>query len=134
MIVSGILLAWGSAALLFMPLEEVETTHSDSFATLLTLYWMMFWAGGFWSIMGMAMSSLMESKYIAYATPFVFYYLLLILYERYFSDLFIIYPKTWTDPTAWPFGCWGATIFLFEMTLIFALLFAFLAGRRLKQL
>ena len=80
------------------------------------------------------MSTLMESKYISYATPFVFYYLLVILYERYFSDLFIIYPKTWTDPTAWPFGCWDAAIFLLEMTLIFAFLFAFRAGRRLQQL
>ena len=134
-ILSGALIAWGSTAAVLIPIEqEIEGMEQASIDGLIEICFLLFVNGGFWSVVGMAMSTLMESKYISYATPFVFYYLLVILYERYFSDLFIIYPKTWTDPTAWPFGYWDAAIFLLEMTLIFALLFAFRARRRLQQL
>ena len=130
----GGLFSWGASALLFMPMEKYAQEGESSVIEMLPVLGLLFLNGGFWSVVGMSMSTLMESKYISYATPFVLYYLLVILYERYFSDLFIIYPKTWTDPSAWPFGCWGAAIFLLEMTLIFAILFAFRAGRRLQQL
>ena len=134
-ILSGALIAWGATAAVLIPMErEIGWLEPASIDGLVEICFLLFLNGGFWSVVGMAMSTLMESKYISYATPFVFYYLLVILYERYFSDLFIIYPKTWTDPSAWPFGCWGASIFLLEMTLIFAILFAFRAGRRLQQL
>lgn len=134
-ILSGALIAWGTSAAILIPIEqEIEGMEPAAIDGLIEICFLLFVNGGFWSVVGMAMSTLMESKYISYATPFVFYYLLVILYERYFSDLFIIYPKTWTDPTAWPFGCWDAAIFLLEMTLIFALLFAFRARRRLQQL
>lgn len=133
-IFAGAMLSWINSVLFFLPMERVGEIPRDSVRLLLQIQILLFLCGGFWSVVGMAMSTLMESKYISYATPFVIYYLLVIFYERYFSDLFIIYPKTWTDPTAWPFGCWGAAIFLLEMTLIFAILFAFRAGRRLRQL
>ena len=130
----GGLLSWGTSTLLFLPMEKSMEQSMSSMVQLWPVLGLFFLTGGLWSVVGMAMSTLMESKYISYATPFVFYYLLVILYERYLSDLFIIYPKTWTDPAAWPFGCWGAAIFLLEMTLIFAILFAYRAGRRLQQL
>lgn len=134
-ILSGALIAWGTTAAVLIPIErEIERMEPAAVDGLVEICFLLFMNGGFWSVVGIAMSTLMESKYISYATPFVFYYLLVILYERYFSDLFIIYPKTWTDPSAWPFGCWGAAIFLLEMTLIFVILFAFRAGRRLQQL
>ena len=134
-ILSGALIAWGTTAAVLIPIErEIEGMEPAAIDGLIEICFLLFINGGFWSVVGMAMSTLMESKYISYATPFVLYYLLVILYERYFSDLFIIYPKTWTDPAAWPFGCWGASIFLLEMTIIFAILFAFRAGRRLQQL
>ena len=134
-ILSGALIAWGTTAAVLIPIErEIEGMEPATIDGLVEICFLLFLNGGLWSVVGMAMSALMESKYISYATPFVLYYLLVILYERYFSDLFIIYPKTWTDPLRWPFGCWGAAIFLLEITLIFAILFAFRAGRRLQQL
>ena len=134
-ILSGALIAWGATATVLIPIErEIEGMEPAAIDGLIKICFLLFVNGGFWSVVGIAMSTLMESKYISYATPFVLYYLLVILYERYFSDLFIIYPKTWTDPAVWPFGCWGAAIFLLEMTLIFAFLFAYRAGRRLQQL
>lgn len=134
-ILSGALIAWGATAAVLIPMErEIGWLEPASIDGLVEICFLLFLNGGFWSVVGMAMSTLMESKYISYATPFVLYYLLVILYERYFSEVFLIYPKTWTDPLRWPFGCWGAAIFLLEMTLIFAILFAFRAGRRLQQL
>ena len=134
-ILSGALIAWGTTAALLIPIEqEIKGMEPAAIDCLIEICFLLFVNGGFWSVVGMTIGTLMESKYISYATPFVFYYLLVILYERYFSDVFIIYPKTWTAPAAWPFGCWGAAIFLLEITLIFAILFAFQAGRRLQQL
>lgn len=134
-ILSGALIAWGITTAVLIPIErEIEGIEPATLDGLIEICFLLFVNGGFWSVVGVSMSAFMDSKYISYATPFVFYYLLVILYERYFSDLFIIYPKTWTDPSAWPFGCWGAAIFLLEMTLIFAFLFAYRAGRRLQQL
>lgn len=133
-IATSILLVWGLLFLFFRPFEDPQMTSMITVNMFSKSIIQLILYSGFWSVVGMSISSFMESKYISYATPFVFYYLLVILYERYFSDLFVIYPKTWTDPTAWPFGCWGAAIFLLEMTLIFAFLFACRAGRRLQQL
>ena len=91
--------------------------------------------GGFWAVVGITMSTLMESKYIAYASPFVIYYLLVILYERYFPDCFLIYPREWINPSnLWPFGYWGPAILMIELTLVFASIFIYRAGRRLRQL
>lgn len=90
--------------------------------------------GGFWSVFGLSMSTIMESKYIAYASPFVLYYLLVILHERYFPNFIIIYPKIWTNPAAWPYGFWGAVIVLLEMTVVSSLIFVLRGKRRLNQL
>lgn len=134
-ILSGVLLSWGIAAMTIIPLEQNEDeVIITSIVDLIEICYLMFLNGGFWSIVGMTMSTLMESKYISYAVPFVFYYLLVIINERYFSDYFIFYPKTWMDPTAWPYGWVGATAFIVEITLIFMFLFSFRAMRRLQHL
>ena len=90
--------------------------------------------GGFWAVVGMTMSTFMESKYIAYASPFAIYYLLVILCERYLPDMFIIYPKVWTNLEVWPYGWGGVILFLVELTLLFMFIFAFRAERRLQQI
>lgn len=129
----GGLLSWGGAALLFRPLEQVAekgTTAAQVWPTLVLLSL----NGGLWAVIGMAMSTLMESKYIAYCSPFVIYYLLVILCERYFPDAFLLYPPNWVKPDLWPYGAWGAGIFLLEVTVLFGILFVFRAGRRLREL
>lgn len=135
MILSGALITWGITAAVFVPLEQdVEGLEPATMDILVEICFLLFLTGGFWSVVGMAMSTLIESKYIAYASSFVLYYLLVILYERYFTELYVVYPRSWIDPTVWPYGCWGAAILLIEMTIIFSLLFAFRGMRRLKEL
>ena len=62
------------------------------------------------------------------------YYLRVILYERYFSGIFLLYPPNWIKPEAWPFGWVGAAVFLLELTVTFAILFVVRAERRLREL
>ena len=82
----------------------------------------------------MTASTVMESKYIAYASPFIVYYLLVILYERYFPDAWLLYPKNWLAPEIWPYGVGSAALFLMELTFLCGLVFYIRGKRRLEQL
>ena len=134
-IATGALLAWGISALLFLPMEKAAQAPFESTALLLKTLGLLFLNGGLWAVVGMTMSTLMESKYIAYASPFVIYYLLVILYERYFPDCFLICPREWVTPSnLWPLGFGGPAILMIELTILFAFIFVFRAGRRLREL
>lgn len=133
-IMVGISLAWCTSALLLFPIEQAAEDLSNPISSLLCISGLLYLNGGLWAVVGMAMSTFMESKYIAYASPFVIYYLLVILCERYFPDAYLLYPPNWTKPDVWPYGAWGAAIFLLELTLVFSILFVIRAGRRLREL
>ena len=131
---TGILNTWGISALLFGPIENKVDIATSARAEFYQTSSILCLIGGFWAVVGMAMSTFMESKYIAYASPFVIYYLLIILCERYFPEIFIVYPKVWTQPDIWPYGWGGVAFFLMELTFLFMFIFAFRAERRLRQL
>lgn len=133
-IVIGTLLAWGASALLFLPMEKVAEASSEASAILLKTCILLFLNGGLWAVLGMTMSTIMESKYIAYASPFIVYYLLVILYERYFPNAWLLYPKNWLNPEIWPYGVGSAAVFLLELTLLCGLAFFVRGKRRLEQL
>lgn len=130
----GALMAWGSTALFFLPMQLAGDTDPDIVTSILSKLLLLFCNGGLWSVVGVAMSTLMESKYIAYASPFVAYYLLVILCERYFPKAFLLYPPSWMNPKPWPFGVWGGTVFLLELAIAFSILFILRSGRRLREL
>ena len=132
--VIGILLAWGTSALLFLPMEKVAEASSEASAILLKTCELLFLNGGLWAVMGMTMSTIMESKYIAYASPFIVYYLLVILYERYFPNAWLLYPKNWLDPEIWPYGVRSAAAFLLELTVLAGIVFYIRGKRRLELL
>lgn len=133
-IVTGTLLAWGASALLFLPMEKAAETPSESATLLLKTCGLLFLNGGLWAVLGMTMSTIMESKYIAYASPFIVYYLLVILYERYFPNAWLLYPKNWLDPEIWPYGIGSAALFLLELTFLCGLVFYVRGKRRLEAL
>jgi len=133
-IAAGTLLAWGASALLFLPMEKAAETPSEATALLLKTCGLLFLNGGLWAVLGMTMSTVMESKYIAYASPFIVYYLLVILYERYFPNAWLLYPKNWLNPEIWPYGIGGAALFLLELTCLCGLVFYVRGKRRLEQL
>lgn len=134
----GIFIAYGFAALLFLPMEafpEVGANVPNYFGNLMEAALMFFASGAFWSLTGLTFATLTNSKYMAYASPFVLFYLLVILYERYFDKLFVLYPREWLNPSPrWMFGKIGVAILLTEFSVLMALAFAFAAKRRLERI
>lgn len=130
----GCLTAWGISALLFFPTQLAGEADWVVVNLVVHKLILLFCNGGLWSVVGMALSTVMESKYIAYISPFIVYYLLVILYERYFPDAWLLYPRNWLDPEIWPYGVGSAVVFLFELTFFSGLLFYFRGKRRLELL
>lgn len=133
-IVLGVLLAEHALALLFLLKEGMEGDVSNTISVLLNNYVLLSLNGGFWAVVGMTTSTFMESKYIAYASPFIIYYLLIILCERYFPNAYLLYPPNWVNPDIWPCGVWGAATVLVELAVVVSILFVIRAGRRLREL
>ena len=127
------------AALAFTPLEAAVQAGgngmSGNFSVLMGNLLLFFFSGAFWSVTGMTFAALTGSKHMAYASPFVLYYTLIILYERYFNKLYVLYPREWLHPSgAWMYGNTGVIILLTELTIISALGFASCARKRIDQL
>ena len=134
----GIFIAYGFAALMFLPMEaypKAGDTVPNYFGNLMETALMFFASGAFWSLTGMTFAALTDSKYMAYASPFVLFYLLIILYERYFDKLFVLYPREWLSPSPrWVFGKVGVAVLLTEFSVLMALAFAYAAKRRLERI
>ncbi len=134
----GVFLAYGVAVLLFLPLERAPTDPAligKLIRELRQTLELMACSGALWSAVGLLLGAVTGSKYMAYASPFVLYYVLIILHERYLPDLFILYPKEWIAPSAhWQFGVTGVLLLVGELTVLASLGFFVGAGRRLRQL
>lgn len=133
-ILVGISSAWGVAALLFKRLESNISVLSNTRFEIFKLGILLCLTGGLWAVVGMMMSTFMESKYIAYASPFIIYYLLIILCKRYIPKAYIISPQSWAESSMWPFEWFGSVILIVGLVLLSSALFAFRAERRLRQL
>ena len=74
---------------------------------------LIFVSGMMWAVFSATLAAWSKSRYIAYGGAFVIYYLLIILYERYFGALYCLYPCEWVYPKhTWIFGDWGIVIML----------------------
>ena len=137
-VVLGLWLAYGVSAALFSPLESPLDPDAPDPAYTMTLLrncGLIFLSGGFWSLFGMTMSALMESKYIAYAAPFIIYYVLIILCERYFTSLYVVYPKAWLSPgEEWAMGRWGPALVILELIFVTMLCFGAAVRKRVRGL
>jgi hypothetical protein len=134
---TGILIAYGLSTLIFTPMElalsEGETAQ-PYLAKLLTVAATLFFSGAFWSLVGFTFAAATQSKYMAYASPFILYYVLIILNERYFENLYVLYPKEWLFPSdKWVLGGLGIIILLILLSAITSLCFAIIAKRRLEN-
>ncbi|HEY4032899.1 MAG TPA: hypothetical protein VGL94_02930 [Ktedonobacteraceae bacterium] len=132
---SGIVLTYVLSTLVFMPLETTFTEGGvvgTSFMLLLGKAAVFFFSGMFWSLVGLTVAGVTQSKYMAYASPFIFYYILIILYERYFGTFYYLYPKEWLNPSQiWGQGNWGLILFLTLLTLAISVVFTIFARRKL---
>ena len=132
----GIVCAYFMASLIFLPMELAPTAEDLKIPYLLqtlTSGGLYFLVGSLLSVLGMLFAAISSSKYMAYASPFIIFYFLIIIYERYFDVLFIFYPKEWLNPTdVWVMGKFGAALLLFGYVIIVLLMFANVARRRLN--
>jgi len=136
-LVAGLFIAYGVSALVFTPMEaalEPDQTAQPYFAEILTKTLTLFLSGAFWSLTGFTLASMTMSRYMAYASPFVMYYVLIILHERYFADFYVLYPKEWlavSEP--WVMQNLGVWVQLLLLSVVISLLFGMTAKRRLEN-
>lgn len=130
-----ILFAWILLALIYMPFEaKPEIGFLYPFDTILQSIFLYYCASAFWASLAALLTNITLSKYMAYAAPFVFFYILVMLNERYFPNLYLINPKEWIRlEHNWPIGMWGIVIFLISMTACFCFLNSIVIERRLES-
>lgn len=69
---------------------------------------LLFLSGFFWASLAAVLAAWVNSRYLAYGSSFVMYYLLVILHQRYFKQLYCLDPYEWIQPThTWLMGVWG---------------------------
>jgi len=133
----GILISYALVYLVFTPMELALVkgqTPQPYLAQILMIAATLFLSGAFWSLVGFTMSALTMNRYMAYASPFILYYVLIILHERYFDKLYVLYPKEWLFPSeGWVLGSFGVMLLLAELTAAVCLAFALTARRRLAN-
>lgn len=132
--VIGTVLTWQVATVVLLPFEVAALDTISDTITLSKSIWLLCLNGSLWSIVGMTISSLIENRYISYAAPFVIYYLLTIISERYFPDVGLISPAAWIKPDSWPFGILGASIFFLELIILCGIVFIIQSWKRLREL
>ena len=102
---------------------------------LLILLLFYFITGGLWSVTGLVCSAIMESRVIAYCSPFIVFYFLIILNERFFPAFYIISPKEWLNSSIyWNSESMYTVIVILVILITLITTFRLLAMRRLKQL
>ena len=135
---TGVLAVTIVSCMIFMPLEtaavQAETAADISWTPWLELLMRCFCFGAVGSVTGLWLSSAVNNRYMAWIGPFMAMYLLVILYERYFSQYPVIYPREWLALTmGWPWNGWSACVFMLLLTLLAAWAFYQSADRRLKN-
>ena len=124
-LVLGILTALGIFMLVFSPMEVYgEYAVESRIPDIVLRCFLFFLSGAMWASVGLLCSSLTQNVYLAYAAPFIFYYVLIILQERYFRTTFMLNPKNYlTMQGTWPLEGKSAALTLFMLTLILQLVF-----------
>lgn len=137
----GLLLGLAVFLILFFGREEAPVDASEYTLTLhrLTvayfgLCFLFFLCGSFWSLVGMTASIVTDSVYVAFAAPFILYYMLVILTSRYFPSLYTLNPQQWVNPdSSWVGGTWGVSLILVELCTLLGIALSLLMERRLKD-
>lgn len=134
---AGIVLSGGLSWLVLSPLEkaaEEGMSLQPQILELLQKILLFFFSGAFWSVFGAWTATFTGSRYVAYTAPFIFYYLLIILYERYFPYVVLFYPLVWLNPgNGWFAGILGVILWVGELLAIGMVLFVLSAERRLER-
>ena len=136
--VLGTLVCCLISAPVFIPMEDTVSKAAAApalYTGLLKSLALVFLSGVFWSLCGLTFAAATGSKYMAYASPFILYYVLIILHERYFKKLYVLYPKEWIRPSSpWMPGDIGVFLLLLGLAAAAGAVFFMTAQRRISQL
>lgn len=110
------------------PRVSLDGVFSREISTLAKCCIPIFFSGAFWSLVGMTVSALTNSKHMAYAAPFILFYVLVILSERYFKRVVFLNPKGWMTA-----GIRGSALIVIFSGIV-SIMFCRCAGRRLRSL
>lgn len=123
------------ALLVFLPMEMAGAVPIQEGIVLLKTVGLFFLSGALWSLVGLWLSLATDSQYMAYAAPFILFYLLIILKERYFPSWFMFFPHDWLAASElWPLGMGGAALWVGEWILIVGVMCFMVGERRVRQL
>lgn len=85
---------------------------------------LMFLSGMLWAVVAATLAAAANSRYVAYGGSFVIFYMLVILYERYFKNLYCLYPVEWYAPEhIWVLGDTGIVLMLTGFILITGMIY-----------
>lgn len=135
----GSMLAYCLLSQAFLPIEGSSSTQSPEsqaypFVGVLQRSGLLACSGVFWALVGQSAGAVSRSKSVAQAALFLFFYLLIVLCERFFPNIYVFNPKEWLSPGAsWPLGAWGVFILLTGCAAIVALIFAAVVQRRISH-
>ena len=140
---AGIAVAYLVFYAVFAPFEKMPAPEDMAAlsATPLSLFWdllaqavLFMLCGSLWALVGQLFASLTMSRYAAYASPFIFYYVLVILAERYLKDAYALNPKHWLNLDGLQTGSvFSAVPLLAGIIAVAGLLFGLIAKRRLQR-
>ncbi len=112
----GIIAANFLLSIIYSPVEIYDEMAVSPFLDILGKACIYFLAGGFWVSVGLLLANITLSKYMAYASPFVIFYVLVIFQERYFREFYILNPKEWLIVEQfWVMGRWGVVVMIILM-------------------
>lgn len=133
--ISGILLGAIVITLFVIPVETFPGIPVESrFLELLGKTGLFGLAGALWAMVGMLCSTITMNSYMAYTAPFILYYVLVILQERYARDYFMLNPQNYlTLEGKWPFGGWSAAITMLVLLIAVMLGFYIVAQNHLRD-
>lgn len=93
-----------------------------------------FASGCFWAAASTTLAAVSGSRYVAYGGGFVFYYLLVIMYERYFTSVYCLCPNEWIAPKhIWAFDEYGVLILLSGLMMLMFLVFNRIVRRGIQN-
>lgn len=109
----------------------VETGNQEEIAIN---YLLLFLSGMFWAVVSATLAAAANSRYVAYGGAFVLFYMLVILYERYFENLYCLYPVEWYAPEhTWVLGDTGIVLMLGGMILCTGIIYYEIVRRCIER-
>lgn len=120
--------------LCFYPLEQKGEFSAEMIWESLLMLLRVSMMGGILAGISGIFAAVFRNYYMAYGLPFVCYYLLIIVKERYLPEMYALYPPEWIQCTKdWGSGKGGIWVFLVLLSAAVLLLNSLLLQYRLRE-